>query len=313
MKTVNNTEDYLKKIRPELRKYTLKLLDEIGEIDESMKPASNTNNYLKKIHPELRKTLNPLDEINNTNENYKTKWLKRIDVCTKSGSLLGEIDDYLRAIKEISKNDEYSHLISDNALEDVKKISKNIESIYDRQKNTLSYPKTQEFEPFAGLEVDLAEYNENGTIKNIVHYHYESNEKTRSGIFFLEDCELIDPIEKNVIYCHGKTRDSTLFLRDDELSDLLESIEAHDNKIDIFNYYQEKIESKKADGKRIKLNISDKEILKYIEFDGIIPKLALTPQNHTQMIDENLIYYKNSSLVFTNFGYNLFKKIKDLY
>ncbi len=249
MKAINNTDAYLKKIRPELRKYTLNLLKEVDEKDE-------------------------------------TSWTNRINVCIRSGSLLGEIDDYLRAIKEISQKEEYSHLVSDSALEDIKKISKNIESVYDLQRNTLYYPKEKEFEPLDNLEVDMTEYNKNGAFKNVIHYHCESN---------------------------GKTRDGTLFLRDDELSDLLESIEAHDNKTESLKYYRKKIKSRKAAGKRIILSTSDKEILKNIEFDGIIPKNALTPQNHTQMIDENIIHYKNGSLLFTNFGYNLLQKVNELY
>lgn len=82
---------------------------------------------------------------------------------------------------------------------------------------------------------------------------------------------------KNVIHYNyennGETKSSTLFLEDDEIDDLIESIEDNNS----------------------------------------IPKLALTPQNHTQMINENLIRYEDGSLIFTNFGYNLFLKIYRLY
>ncbi len=278
MKTANNTDDYLKKIRPELRKYTLNLLEKVGG-------------------------------------SYETAWVKNIDNCIRSCSLSSEIDDYLRAIKGILKNEEYSHFISDRALKKIDKISKNFKFKYNRQNNSLYHTKTQEFEPFDGLEIDVADYNDSGIIKNIIHYHYESNEKTKRGIFFLEECELIDPIEKNTIYYRGKTRDSTLFLGDDELNELLGCIEAHNNKMDILKYYQELIESNKSEGKQQQriLNTSDKEILKYIEFDGIIPKHTLTPQNHTQMIDEEIIKYENGYLIFTDFGYNLFQKMNELY
>jgi len=179
-------------------------------------------------------------------EKYKSWWLKRINVCIRSENLLSELDDYLRAIEEVSKNEEYSHLINNSALKKINKISKNFESILKNQENPLYDPKETKIECLDGLNVELMDYNKNGAIKNVIHYNYENNEKNRSGI---------------------------LFLRDDEIIDLVESIGNN----------------------------------------SPIPKIALTPQNHTQLIDGNLIQHKKGSLIFTNLGYNLFQKINELY